>query len=88
MASGRPILAVADPGSELAQVVIEERIGWVIPPGDAEALAAAVRLARESRVKLGELGMRARQVAESKYEFARALRTYARVLGLEDHAGN
>jgi colanic acid biosynthesis glycosyl transferase WcaI len=82
MASGRPILAVADSESELAKVVNEEGIGWVSKPGDAEALAAAIVSARESTVKLREMGMRARQVAETKYEFERALRAYAQVLGL------
>ena len=29
LAAGKPVLAVADPNSELAMVVREERVGWV-----------------------------------------------------------
>lgn len=43
MAAGVPIIAMAHPASELAQVVREEECGWVIGPADAEALAAIAR---------------------------------------------
>jgi glycosyltransferase involved in cell wall biosynthesis len=42
MAAGTPIIAMAHPDSELAQVVREEACGWVVPPGDVAALVAIV----------------------------------------------
>jgi len=80
MAAGKPIIAVADQASELAQVVQEARIGWVVPPGDAEALTQAILHARSDRALLGEMGKRARAEAESKYTFAHVLSAYKQLL--------
>ena len=46
MAAGKPVIAVADRESELAQVVREERIGWVVPPNQPEELAQVILEAR------------------------------------------
>jgi glycosyltransferase involved in cell wall biosynthesis len=43
MAAGVPIIAMAHPSSELAQVVREEECGWVIGAADADGLAAVAR---------------------------------------------
>lgn len=68
MAAGKPIVAVADAESELARVVHEERIGWVVPPEDVEALIGAFRAARAvERTTLDEMGRRARAAVERKY---------------------
>lgn len=45
MAAGKPILAVAAADSELARVVREESIGWVVPANDLGALVAAIERA-------------------------------------------
>ncbi len=42
MAAGKPLLALTDPGSELARVVDEDEIGWHIVPGDAELLVSTI----------------------------------------------
>jgi colanic acid biosynthesis glycosyl transferase WcaI len=76
MAAGKPIIAVADDESELARVVCEERIGWVIRPGDIEALVALIeRLVAQPDV-LREHGARARAVAATKYPLSVALDRY------------
>jgi glycosyltransferase involved in cell wall biosynthesis len=67
MASGRPILAVADADSELARVVREENIGWVIEPGRPDLLVEALCKIRQSLPLLREMGVRARKVCEAKY---------------------
>ncbi len=43
MASGKALIAVTDPGSEMARVIEEERVGWVVPAGDPAAFARACR---------------------------------------------
>ena len=58
LAAGKPILAVADADSELARVVREEQIGWVIEPDDPAGLARAIRDAKdhpEERLEMGRL---------------------------------
>jgi glycosyltransferase involved in cell wall biosynthesis len=67
MAAGKPILAVADAESELALVIEEENIGWVVPANRPEDLAKAIRNALFSRGDLKAMGMRARCAAEQKY---------------------
>jgi glycosyltransferase involved in cell wall biosynthesis len=76
MASGRPIIAAAGDTSELARVVAEEKIGWVTPPGDGEALAEAIRAARGEPAELDEMGARARGAAVSKYSRDAVIQRY------------
>jgi glycosyltransferase involved in cell wall biosynthesis len=80
MASARPIIAAASPHSELAQVVVEEDIGWVVPPADGPALAAAVRAARGSADR-AELGARARRAVCEKYSEHAIVMRYAELFG-------
>lgn len=46
MLSGRPILALALPDSDLAQVIRHADCGWVVPPDQPDVLAEAVRTVR------------------------------------------
>jgi len=80
MAAGKPIIAVADEESELAQVVSEEQIGWVIRPGDVDGLVALLdRIAGEPEL-LREYGARARAVASTKYARPVAIERYLRLM--------
>lgn len=77
MAAGKPILAVADEASELARVVREEGIGWVVPPGDSRALAAAIEHAVAAPRELRqEMGRRARAAVALRYTKAHAVEHY------------
>lgn len=63
LASGRPVVATAAPGTQVAMVV--EQCGLVVPPGDAGALADAVLfLANDADIR-AELGAKARAYAEA-----------------------
>lgn len=76
MAAGKPIIAMADRHSELAQVVTEEGIGWVIEPGDEAALERTIIEATSQPSLLHAMGKRARLVAETKYSLERANQAY------------
>jgi glycosyltransferase involved in cell wall biosynthesis len=80
MAAGKPIIAVCDSESELALVVREEDIGWVVPPGDAQAIAGVIRAAHSDRRRLTEMGERARVAAVTKYPLSRAVESYSELL--------
>ncbi len=67
MASGTPIIAIADPHSELALVVVEEEIGWLVTPNDPIALEAALREAASDPSRLEIMGKKARVAVEQKY---------------------
>jgi glycosyltransferase involved in cell wall biosynthesis len=67
MAAGKPILALVSDSSEVARVVREEGIGWVVELGAVEKVVQAIQAARDSGELLLEMGARARQAAEAKY---------------------
>ena len=76
LAAGKPIVALTETGSELAQVIDEESVGWHTPPGDADALIELIRAATSSPKSLEEMGHRARHAAETKYSPAVAVAAY------------
>lgn len=77
MASGRPIIGVCDADSELAMVIREHRIGWVIPPGATAQLVAAIGEAACSPEECVAMGERARLAAVSKFDRDLVLDRYA-----------
>ena len=76
MAAGKPIVAIAEADSELACVVSEEKIGWVVSPGDTDGLNKVIREAQGDRDQLEKMGQRARSIAESKYSFYQVRELY------------
>jgi colanic acid biosynthesis glycosyl transferase WcaI len=80
MAAGKPILAVTDGWSELARVIEEERIGWVISSHSPEEIAECIVRAQEQPDVLIEMGRRARDVVIKKYSFPQILRRYQELL--------
>lgn len=83
LAAGRPIVAVMDSGSEIALMIREEEVGWVVEPGDDEGLVRALREAAEAGPQLEAMGRRARQVAECRYAPETAFARYRELLGIE-----
>jgi colanic acid biosynthesis glycosyl transferase WcaI len=60
MAAGRPVVASADPDSELAWVVQEADCGWAVPPDDPVSLAVALEEAYHDRSELTKRGQNGR----------------------------
>jgi colanic acid biosynthesis glycosyl transferase WcaI len=83
LASGRPVIATCRAGTEISELV--SQCGLVVAPQDATALAhAIVRLADDPALR-HDLGRRAREMAEARFE-RDAVLTY--MFGdLEDLAG-
>ncbi len=80
MAAGKPLIAMADHDSELARVVKEEGVGWVVPPDDIEGFARAVIEARSQPQRLQQMGRRAQRAVEQKYRLKSILEKYERLL--------
>lgn len=80
LAAGVASLVIADPGSELAEMTQLHATGLVVPPGDAAALASAVRWAAAHGDELAAMGLRARKLAETQYDRRRATAAFAEVL--------
>lgn len=76
LAVGKPILALTEKDSELARVVEEDQIGWVVPPNDPQRLLRAIFEIFEERTMLGRLQTNARQSALEKYSLSSAVEKY------------
>ncbi|MGA2616460.1 MAG: glycosyltransferase family 4 protein [Thermoguttaceae bacterium] len=68
LASGTPLVAVAPDECELAELTRRHNIGVVAPPGEPEALADILARLADETWDLGEMGLRARRLAEAKYD--------------------
>ena len=84
LAAGRPVLAVAPEGSDLARIVRRYGCGFVADPDRPDAVAQAVREAMASRGNLVAMGARSRAAAahfEQQTELDRFVRVVEDVLG-------
>ena len=79
LAAGKPILGVLHSESEIALMIEEESIGWVVEPQNAAALVATIREISQERDVLPAIRERARAVAEDKYTANNALEKFRTV---------
>lgn len=80
LAAGKPIIAVADDNSELALVVREERVGWVVPPDQPDRLVEAILEARSRPDLLIQMRQRSRAAAERRFSLENTISSYVRVI--------
>jgi len=80
MAAGKPLLAICDSDSELAAMVGEEEIGWVVPPGRPDLIASALLEAKSNPDRLHAMGERARKAAETRYTGRYVLQVYKNII--------
>ncbi len=64
MAAARPVVAIAEPESELSRLVGTSKCGVVVPPGNAGAMAAVLRGAIISPGRFEEMGRNGRAYLE------------------------
>jgi glycosyltransferase involved in cell wall biosynthesis len=80
LAAGVPALVFADERSEISRVVLREGVGCVVQPGDSQRLADAISWCADHRRELDDMGQRARQLAELKYDRKIATGRFGRLL--------
>jgi colanic acid biosynthesis glycosyl transferase WcaI len=76
LAVGKPMLALTEPGSELARVISDDNVGWAVPPCEPGQLLAAIENAYAEKSHLTVMGERARKAALEKYSLETAVRSY------------
>ena len=74
LAVGRPVVLVSEPEAEAALTVVENGLGWVVPPGHADRLVEAIRATFRSDD--GTIAARAVEAA-SKFDRTTAMNAYA-----------
>jgi colanic acid biosynthesis glycosyl transferase WcaI len=80
LASGRPVIAAADPESETVHVVRTIGCGIIVPPGRPELLARAIRDAHDGVYDLDAMGARGREWVEREADRSVAVRRYRDLL--------
>ncbi|HSG05378.1 MAG TPA: sugar transferase, partial [Nitrospiria bacterium] len=68
MAAGRPIIFIGPEESEAARIIRDEKIGFVMEPGDSEGLVEVLRRLSKSPEQTDEMGRRARALFESRFD--------------------
>jgi glycosyltransferase involved in cell wall biosynthesis len=71
MCAGRPIVAVMDDDNAAARTVLDEGMGYVVPPGDREGLVKAVRAILDDPEEAAAMGAAARAYAERTFDIER-----------------
>jgi colanic acid biosynthesis glycosyl transferase WcaI len=67
LGSGRPILASTSSDSDLARIVRDAKAGEIVPPGNPEAIAAALRRALTAQDEWARMGMRGREFVNDHF---------------------
>lgn len=80
MAAGRPLLAICEPECELARLIREEQLGWIVVPGDADGVVCAILEAQNNPARAREYGARGRRLAETRFSRAYVLEQYRSAL--------
>jgi glycosyltransferase involved in cell wall biosynthesis len=68
LAVGRPILYIGEPCCEVADLVRDHRLGFVIQEHDVQNLVSAIRKLRDDPVLRQEISVRARALFEADYQ--------------------
>lgn len=76
LAVGKPILALAEPDSEVAKVIDEDRAGWTVSPNAPEELLQTIFKIYDEKERIEEFGKSARRAALEKYSLPAAVSNY------------
>ncbi len=68
LVAGQAILAVCSSNSDLADMLVEHRCGWVVEPGDVKRLQQTVQAIVENRQMLHETRMRAFRAGQQFFD--------------------
>jgi glycosyltransferase involved in cell wall biosynthesis len=82
MATGRPVVATLNGG--LPELVVDGKTGFTVPPGDTDALAAAMRAYEEDPSLRAAHGAAGRARSEARFDIRRCAEAY---LALFDDVG-
>lgn len=82
MASGTPVVAVVPEATDLFEIVKSEQVGFAIRPGDEDGLCDTILNCADGHADLDEMGMRARKLAESRFDRHHSVKAFADLLSV------
>ena len=80
LAVGKPILALTEVNSEVARVIQEDDLGWIVSPDNPEKLFQTIIEISKKKTQLITMGKRARKAAIEKYSVEIAVQKYKKAL--------
>lgn len=80
LAAGKPILALTETDSEVERVIKEDNVGWVVPTENPDLLLKKILEIYAQKNNLREMEIKARTIAELKYNADLSIEKYKRVL--------
>ena len=80
LAAGRPFIAMMEDNAEVAQIARDDGVGFVVRPGDIDALVGTIREAADSPERLKQMGLKARRLAEMRFDRIKITRTFGAML--------
>lgn len=80
LASGRPVLLVANPNCDMARLLIENQCGLVVPPGDANGLAQQLLVLQRDPERLSAMAQRALALYKQRFGLEKSLQAYSALL--------
>jgi len=80
LAAARPAVFVGDPEGDVARLIRESRCGIAVQVGQSARLASELRMLRDDRQRLEDMGRRARQLALSRYTSEHAVSRWLTML--------
>jgi glycosyltransferase involved in cell wall biosynthesis len=80
LAAGRPFIAMMEDNAEVARIAHEDAVGFVVRPGDVEALVGAIREAVGTPENLKQMGARARRLAELRFDRVKVTSSFGLML--------
>lgn len=87
LAVGKPYIASVEPESEVGRITLENKTGYVIATGSAEALAQQIRYCQKYRQESQEMGERGRELALREFDRSAATGRFAKLVA-EFKCGN
>lgn len=75
MASGKPVIAIIDENTEIASIIKNEGIGWIVTPGNTNLLVNTILNALFD-TSLKEKGLRSRWIVQERYNYEKILSLY------------
>lgn len=80
LASGKPVIGIANALTETARIIESGRCGFVVKPGDSKGLAKIIEYLSEEDEKCRQLGVAARDVFDKKYTLNNIASQYSDML--------
>jgi glycosyltransferase involved in cell wall biosynthesis len=80
LAAGRPFIAMMEENAEVASIAREDAVGFVVRPGDVDALTRTIRESVDAPERLAQMGVRARRLAVQRFDRNKVTSRFGSVL--------